>query len=93
MPGREAFKRARATVPETGTGRVWLAHHLYVCPQSSPELARHLALRDALRADDTLRDAYAALKYELAQRYRDDRAAYTDAKTGFIEALYRRVGL
>jgi GrpB-like predicted nucleotidyltransferase (UPF0157 family) len=34
----------------------------------------------------TRRSAYVALKLELAKRYRDDRLAYTDAKTEFVEA-------
>lgn len=45
---------------------------------------RHLLFRDYLRADAASRDAYAALKQELAARYRYDRIAYNEAKTNFI---------
>jgi len=47
---------------------------------------RHVAFRDRLRAHDEDRDAYADLKRRLAVEHRDDRAAYTDAKSAFIHA-------
>jgi GrpB-like predicted nucleotidyltransferase (UPF0157 family) len=75
--GREAF-----VAPSGGP-----SHHLYVCAADSAALARHLILRDLLRADPEAAGAYADLKRTLAARHRHDRAAYTDAKTAFIEAL------
>lgn len=45
-----------------------------------------MAFRDRLRADPTVAREYVALKRELAARHRDDRSAYTEAKTEFIEA-------
>ena len=30
---------------------------------------------------------YSALKYQLAEKYRYDREAYTDAKSGFIQHI------
>ncbi len=60
-------------------------HHLHIVEQGGPEEARHLAFRDALRADDRLRDAYATLKMDLAARFRYNRVAYTEARTEFIE--------
>jgi GrpB-like predicted nucleotidyltransferase (UPF0157 family) len=35
-------------------------------------------------------DAYAALKHELAERYREDRHGYTDAKTPIIWRVMQR---
>lgn len=64
-------------------------HHLYVSPTTSAELRAQLAFRDRLRTDPTVAGEYVALKRELAARYRDDRTAYTEAKTGFIEATLR----
>ena len=55
------------------------------------ELRRHLAFREALRADRALREEYAALKRALAQRFRDDRRAYTSGKSDFIEATLKGV--
>lgn len=51
---------------------------------------RHLAFRDWLRAHDEDRDAYAALKRRLADAHPVDRAAYTDGKAGFVQAIERR---
>jgi hypothetical protein len=53
------------------------------------ELRRHLAFRDALRADNDLRDRYAALKRALADAYKGDRNAYTQAKTDFITSIVK----
>jgi len=63
------------------------AHHLYVCAHGSRGLSDHLRLRDRLRDDDEALARYADLKRELAQRYRTDRDAYTEAKSDFINAL------
>jgi GrpB-like predicted nucleotidyltransferase (UPF0157 family) len=57
---------------------------IHVCTVGSPWERRHLLFRDFLRADVDTRDAYAALKRELAARYRHDRIAYNESKTGFI---------
>jgi GrpB-like predicted nucleotidyltransferase (UPF0157 family) len=57
---------------------------VHVCPAGSEWERRHLLFRDFLRADAVTRDAYGRLKLELAARYRDDRIAYNEAKTGFI---------
>jgi GrpB-like predicted nucleotidyltransferase (UPF0157 family) len=61
-------------------------HHLYVLREGAQELQRHLAFRDALRADAALRDAYCKLKRSLAIQHAGDRAAYTDGKTDFVRA-------
>jgi GrpB-like predicted nucleotidyltransferase (UPF0157 family) len=61
-------------------------HHLHVVEHGGEEWTAMLAFRDTLRADADLRDRYAALKRELAQRHRDDREAYTEAKVAFIAA-------
>jgi GrpB-like predicted nucleotidyltransferase (UPF0157 family) len=76
VEGREAFG-----VP-TGERR----HHLYVCPEDSGELLAQLAFRDRLRNEPELASAYADLKRQLAIRFRDDREAYTEAKTEFVTA-------
>ncbi len=78
--GREAF-RAPAGLPR---------HHLYVCPAGSAALTAHLILRDELRADPELAARYAALKRDLAARYRDDRDAYAEGKSTFVTAVLLR---
>jgi GrpB-like predicted nucleotidyltransferase (UPF0157 family) len=50
--------------------------HVHVCAAGSTWERDHLLFRDYLHAHSTTRDAYADLKWTLAQRYRDDRLAY-----------------
>jgi GrpB-like predicted nucleotidyltransferase (UPF0157 family) len=64
-------------------------HHLYVLIEGAAELRRHIAFRDALRADAVIRDEYAQLKRLLAAQYPGDRDAYTQGKSTFIEAVIR----
>jgi GrpB-like predicted nucleotidyltransferase (UPF0157 family) len=77
VPGREAFTTPAGVPP----------HHLYVCVVGTPALNRHLAFRDALRADPAAAHAYGDLKRTLAARLSHDRVAYTEAKTGFVERV------
>jgi GrpB-like predicted nucleotidyltransferase (UPF0157 family) len=90
VPGREAFARSDEVTPNDGRHGVWPEHHLYVCARDSLELARHLAFRDYLRANPEAAWAYAALKQHLAQRYRNDREAYTEGKSAFVEEALRK---
>jgi len=85
VPGREAFRTPPSFVLEEQSP-LRAAHHLYVLRNDSQELARHVAFRDALRADAALAKEYAALKRRLAAELGHDREAYTEAKTGFIHA-------
>jgi GrpB-like predicted nucleotidyltransferase (UPF0157 family) len=81
IPGREAFRSP------PGEAR----HHLYVLTVEANELRRHLAFRDALRADGGLRDEYSALKRSLAMQSKDDRNSYTQAKSTFIASIVKQV--
>jgi GrpB-like predicted nucleotidyltransferase (UPF0157 family)/GNAT superfamily N-acetyltransferase len=63
--------------------------HVHVVRHDDPEWERYLLFRGRLRRDREVRAAYAALKDELAQRFPDDRVAYTAAKEAFIEAVLR----
>ncbi len=58
-------------------------HHFHIYANPG-EVQRHLAFRDHLRAHPDVREAYTALKTELAARFRNDREGYTSHKTGFI---------
>jgi GrpB-like predicted nucleotidyltransferase (UPF0157 family) len=68
-------------------------HHLYLLVNDASELKRHVAFRNALRADPALRDAYSALKRSLAAQHARDRAAYTDGKADFVRAVLRKQGV
>jgi GrpB-like predicted nucleotidyltransferase (UPF0157 family) len=54
--------------------------------EGAAELRRHIAFRDALRANTNLRDDYARLKKSLAAHHPFDRDAYTQGKSAFIRA-------
>jgi GrpB-like predicted nucleotidyltransferase (UPF0157 family) len=58
-------------------------HHLHLVPLGSVVWRERLAFRDALRANASLRAEYEALKLHLAAQRRNDREAYTEAKSSF----------
>ena len=65
-------------------------HHLHLVPAGSPLWRERLAFRDALRASPALAAEYADLKRRLADQYRNDREAYTEAKTPFVQRVLAR---
>ena len=81
VAGREAFR-----VPPDSP-----RHHLYLCPESSPAFANHVAIRDYLRADTIAARAYGDLKMRLAREYPDDINGYGEAKTDFLVGVLRKV--
>ena len=83
--GREAFKY---------DGKEHLKkHHLYVCSEDSPELRRHIAFRDYLRAHpETVRE-YSRIKEDGAKQYPDDIERYMEHKSPFIERVYAETGI
>lgn len=68
-------------------------HHLYVCPQTSAELHRHLTFRDFLRRNPDAVTKYGSVKETAAQLFPDDIDKYIAYKTPCIEELYRQCGL
>lgn len=67
--------------------------HLHVMPYRSKSWRRDLAFREALRSDAALRDRYAGMKRELAERFSRDRRSYRESKKEFItNALDRSMG-
>ena len=68
-------------------------HHLYLIQYDDPHMRQLRAFRDALRADDALRDRYEALKRKQAKVFRNDREAYTKAKRHFIDDVLRQRGM
>jgi GrpB-like predicted nucleotidyltransferase (UPF0157 family) len=59
-------------------------HHLHLVDDREA-LDRRLRFRDRLRTDPVLAAEYEALKRVLAERHREDRDAYTNAKAVFIK--------
>lgn len=68
-------------------------HHLYVCPESSLELKRHIAFRDYLRSHPEAVQEYSAIKIEAAKLFPDDIDSYIAHKSPVIEKLYKEIGL
>ena len=68
-------------------------HHLYVCPQHSAELHRHITFRDFLRKDPAAVQKYSAVKEKAAQLFPDDIDRYMAYKSPCIEELYKLCGL
>ena len=85
IAGREAFKY---------DGKEHLRkHHLYVCPQDSAELHRHIAFRDYLRSHPEAVREYGRIKEEGARLYPFDIDGYIEYKSPFIEKIYANIGL
>ena len=82
IPHRDAFDIGDPELKESLP-----AHHPYVCPDFSPELSRHLAFRDFLRRSPEYVRRLNELKWELAERYDNDREAYIDGKAEFCEKI------
>jgi GrpB-like predicted nucleotidyltransferase (UPF0157 family) len=78
LPDRRFFKRALRGVR---------THHVHVVEVNGLYWRRYLKFRDTLRSDASLAGRYADLKRKLAARFRFDRDAYTNGKTGFVEAV------
>ncbi|MBQ4574049.1 MAG: GrpB family protein [Clostridia bacterium] len=68
-------------------------HHLYVCPQVSAELKRHITFRDYLRNHPDAVKRYSKVKEEAARLYPNDIDQYIEYKTPCIEELYSLCGL
>ena len=68
-------------------------HHLYVCPQDSTELHRHLTFRDFLKNNPEAVEKYSKVKETAAQLFPDDIDGYIKYKTPCIEELYAQCGL
>lgn len=85
IAGREAFKYE---------GKSHLQkHHLYVCPQDSNELKRHIAFRNYLRAHCEAVREYSRVKEKGAGLYPNDIEKYMEFKSPFIEKIYREIGV
>lgn len=98
VPQREAFKRVDTRTPWTGENRSWMKHHLYACPQDSPELWRHTAFRDYLNQHEPARLEYERIKQDIAARSGGERKIYVDIKenegtcSAFVESILTNFG-
>jgi GrpB-like predicted nucleotidyltransferase (UPF0157 family) len=70
VPERRFFRK-----PQEGKQRF----HLHCVCKDTDFFRDHILFRDTLRNDAQVAAEYLALKQELAEKFRNDRAAYTDA--------------
>ena len=85
IKGREAFRYSDKPHLKT--------HHLYVCPQDSEELRRHITFREYLKSHPEAAKRYSAVKEKAARLYPDDIDGYMEYKSSCIEELYAACGL
>jgi GrpB-like predicted nucleotidyltransferase (UPF0157 family) len=82
IPGRRYFRRDDAAGVRTD--------QVHTFQQGSPDVSRHLAFRDYMRAHPAPADQYAALKRRLADAHPHDIHAYMDGKDAFIKEMEAR---
>ena len=70
-----------------------MPHHLYVCPQNSEELRRHITFRDFLRSNTEAMKKYSLIKETAAELFPNDIDGYIEYKSSCIENLYKLCGL
>lgn len=68
----------------------WRSAHIHVVGYMSMEWYNYINFKHYLIAFPKVRDAYAALKTELAEKYPNDRESYTAAKADFIRFVLRK---
>ena len=85
IPNREAFKYSEKPHLQK--------HHLYVCPQDSEELRRHITFRDFLRSNPDAVRKYGQIKEAAAKLFPNDIDGYIRYKSPCIEELYLLCGL
>ena len=68
-------------------------HHLYVCPEDSPELRKHTAFRDYLRTNPDAAREYSRIKEKGADLYPDDIEKYIQYKSSYIQKVYAELEL
>jgi GrpB-like predicted nucleotidyltransferase (UPF0157 family) len=64
-------------------------HHIHMT-EPEGEAWQRLRFRDHLRARPEAREAYLAVKLDLARRFPEDREAYTEGKQDFVDEIMRQ---
>ena len=70
-----------------------MKHHLYVCPEYSEELHRHIKFRDYLRSHPEDRDWYGEVKILAAKHYPEDIDSYMKAKHPCVREIFGKCGI
>lgn len=82
IPGRRYFR-----LDDSGGTRT---HQIHAFEAGVPDVIRHLAFRDYMRANPSAAGEYGALKERLAVAYPHDMAAYMAGKDAFVKEHERR---
>jgi GrpB-like predicted nucleotidyltransferase (UPF0157 family) len=82
IAGRRYFRRDNAAGQRT--------HQVHAFEHGSPDVARHMAFRDFMRAHPVLAAQYGELKQRLAEVFSNDAEAYMDGKDSFIQEMQTR---
>jgi GrpB-like predicted nucleotidyltransferase (UPF0157 family) len=82
---REAFK-----LKDSITRGDLATHHLYVCDKNNEALRNHIAFREFLKSHKEYADKLATLKWELAEKYDNDRQLYIDGKATLCEEIMEK---
>ena len=78
IPGRRYFSREEPKDVRT--------HHVHAYQTGDMSLIRHIAFRDFMITHPADAEAYARLKEELAEKFRDDVDGYIAGKEPFVDA-------
>ena len=79
IPGRLFFRKGLVEFKRT--------HHLHLVEAGHEQWASMLLFRDYLRSHPGATRRYEELKRALAEKFRDNRAAYTKGKADFVQAV------
>ena len=77
--GRRYFRRDNSAGQRT--------HQIHAFAVGSPDVARHLAFREFMRAHPQIAEQYSKLKQRLAAEHPNDIEAYLDGKDPFIKEM------
>lgn len=80
LPGRRYFQK----------GENLRTHHVHIYEKGSPEITRHLAFRDYLRANGEDAKQYGTLKLELAEQYPFDIDSYIKGKEALVQEIEKK---
>ncbi len=76
-------------MPPFGSGRT---HHIHIVEHKGNYWNAVILFRDYMLCHPDEIAVYAALKYKLAETFRNDREAYTDGKTDYITSILKKAG-
>lgn len=82
IPGRRYFRLDDAIGKRT--------HQVHAFKAGVPDVVRHVAFRDYMRAHPIVAEQYGGLKERLANAHPHDRAAYNQGKDAFVKEHERR---